>query len=210
MQQRAPAVYEWVARLWNSSLARMPGLPAPLADTATIPLGWGSLLPIVGRYLTYLEANARAWQAGLDSFVCNGCEVPTVAYRVWCRRQLQERFLTFDPPERAVIEAVLRQHRCWTPLFGSATTVFDAELRSHIINCPPEGGVEPPFCQESGQPEMLGYKWPAKPLLKRYMRQRLAPRAAVVMLLLWFLLGRPRVRRAVFFILVFYLGKLSK
>eukprot|EP00927_Polykrikos_kofoidii_P051773 TRINITY_DN45563_c0_g1_i1.p1 TRINITY_DN45563_c0_g1~~TRINITY_DN45563_c0_g1_i1.p1 ORF type:complete len:467 (+),score=58.33 TRINITY_DN45563_c0_g1_i1:111-1511(+) len=215
MQQRAPAVYEWIARLWNSRLCDMhfKGKDVCVGEprSVDVPYGWERLLPVVARYLEYLQLNAQAWTAGQDFFLFNDCQVPVVPYRVWCRKQLQERFLALHVSHRARIEMILQDTGCWKPLFGSATPDNDAALRREVVDSPPEGGTAPPFCSIVGEKKHMGYKWPAKPLMRRYIQKRLAPRVAVAIAVFAFLMSRGRrPRQAVMLAIAFTIGRLSK
>ena len=56
----APAVYEWVARLWNARGSQADG-----EVLGRVPDDWGPILDAIGSaYLPYLCANAEAWKAG--------------------------------------------------------------------------------------------------------------------------------------------------
>lgn len=122
MRERAPGVFEWQARLWNargSAFATVPwgaeatGVEALLADVAMA-------------YLPYLNANARAWQAGQSRFdpCIEGVQyraVPVSQYRVWCLEQLQGRVRALEGVARTEVEAALDQHACLAPLLEIET-----------------------------------------------------------------------------------------
>ena len=119
MRDRAPSVYEWVARTWNARASRigsrelLGGLPEDL----------GPLLRESGEtHLEMLAANAEAHGAGQShhDFRVQGVgyeRVPTSAYRVWALEQLRRNFrrLPREPRERA--EHLLKAHGCWVPLW---------------------------------------------------------------------------------------------
>src|SRR6185295_11464002 len=66
MQERAPAVTEWVARLWN---ARQGTTVGEWCEPGTLPADWMPILKDVGTsYLPYLHANALAWREGHQHF----------------------------------------------------------------------------------------------------------------------------------------------
>ncbi len=116
--QRAPAVNEWVARLWNARGSRCAG---GLVDG--IPDDLLPLLREIGQtHLTYLVGNARAWQAGQDQFdiEIQGApyvSVPASRYRVWCLEELQAgcEALTADAGE--ALRQLLQEQGCWGPLW---------------------------------------------------------------------------------------------
>ena len=63
MQQRAPAVYEWMARLWNCEGSRLDydtGFPEP----GSLPLNWDRLLALLPDYLEYYHLNALVVRDG--------------------------------------------------------------------------------------------------------------------------------------------------
>ena len=102
MRERAPRVYEWVARTWNAKATRVDQ-ESPLNDFSHP--GWKFIFEDICRtYLPYLHRNALAWQAGEHHFDFKTQGVtypalPVVHYRVWCREELQRRFQ--QSPEEA-------------------------------------------------------------------------------------------------------------
>jgi glutathione S-transferase len=139
LRERAPAVFEWVARLWNARRSRCDGAwPAPGA----IPAPWLDLLADAGSgYLESLHANALAWRAGdrrMD-FTVQGVRyrrVPVVQYRVWCRERLQDHFDSLPEPARATARGILEQAGAWEPLWR------DGRIASHLHE-----DTEPPVCR---------------------------------------------------------------
>lgn len=108
MRTRAPAVNEWVARLWNASPRRFAGTAMP----ETIPGDLGALLCSIREiYLPYLRANAEAFARGdrRVSYPVQGVtfEEPTKPYRVWCRDRLHRAFTALPADDRAAVEAAL-------------------------------------------------------------------------------------------------------
>jgi glutathione S-transferase len=135
MRQTAPAVWEWVARLWNCGPERTDG------DWLTgIPQDWAPWLDDIGRtYLPYLNYNAEAVSAGRKRFTSTAGGVTyrnarVSAYRVWCLEQLRAHFraLPAECAERA--QQRLQQHGCWEPLWRIDT------LQSQVNRA-----VQPPF-----------------------------------------------------------------
>ena len=148
MRARAPAVYEWVARLWNARHSRLaPGAVTP-ADPAgspaptELPSGWGLLLDDIGQaYLPYLYHNASAFAARRPRFTLSiqGVtykDLPTVQYRVYCRHELQRRFHELPAASRAQVEQTLARHGCLEPLLQGGV------IASHYSE-----GHPPPYCR---------------------------------------------------------------
>jgi len=102
MRERAPAVYEWVARMWNAKPgAREPesiaGVDGPLADLLT---------EIAETHLAQLRQNAEAYGQGrarYDQIIqdCRYTNLPVSRYRVWCMENLRRSWLELDLETRA-------------------------------------------------------------------------------------------------------------
>jgi len=140
MQDRAPAVWEWVARVWKargSSLAAeslLDGFPDDL----------GGLLDEIGEtHLPALVANARAHSEGRakHGFTVQGVayrDIPTSQYRVWVVEQLRARAAALAGEARTQVERLLRAHGCWEPIWEPPTISSGHD---------PEGTA--PFCRVS-------------------------------------------------------------
>ncbi len=119
MQERAPAVWEWVARMWNARGSRIAS--EPLLDG--IPADLGGLLDEIGQtHLPALAANARAHSDRRDThgLTVQGVayrELPTSQYRVWVLEQLRERFEALPDRARGPLEQLLRAHGCWEAIW---------------------------------------------------------------------------------------------
>lgn len=118
MRERAPAVQEWVARMWNLQPRRIAA--APLPDRVAGDLG-PLLAAIAEIYLPYLDATAAAYGRGEPRvrYEVRGTafDEPTKPYRVWCRDRLRDAFIALPPPARAVVvDAIGREvERLATP-----------------------------------------------------------------------------------------------
>jgi glutathione S-transferase len=118
MRQRAPAVWEWITRMWNCSPERARG------DWLTgVPDDWGSCLDDIGAaYLPYLCENVLAVRAGRKrwSVTVDGVYYPNArasAYRVWCLEQLQAAFEQMPEAQQQEAQLILERHGCWEPLW---------------------------------------------------------------------------------------------
>jgi glutathione S-transferase len=140
MRERAPAVWAWVARLWNARRSRVAGDFAP---AGTLPEGWDALLRDAGAgYLPYLHANAVAFVEGRRRFDWSVEGVtyratPVVRYRVWCRERLQDRFETLAAPDRERVRARLDACGAFEPLFR------DGRIASGLDDGSPWAGGPP-------------------------------------------------------------------
>ncbi|MDH3686919.1 MAG: glutathione S-transferase family protein [Myxococcales bacterium] len=118
MRETAPAVFEWVARVWN---ARSSVTGGELLQH--VPEDWGPILDSIGSaYLPYLCANAEAWQAGRSQFDVDIEGAPyrkirTSRYRVWCLEELRRHFAELPDADQATARERLEAHGCWVPLW---------------------------------------------------------------------------------------------
>jgi glutathione S-transferase len=139
MRHKAPAVWEWITRLWNAGPRALTG-----DWQAGIPDDWSPWLnDIGGTYLPYLCANAEAVARGSKRFspTVNGVTYPRAkasVYRVWCVEQLRAHYQALPPEPAARVRERLERHGCWEPLWRVET---------------PDSGVnrdsEPPFGSNS-------------------------------------------------------------
>jgi glutathione S-transferase len=148
MRERAPGVYEWVARMWNTRATSratewIPSIDAPLAAL---------LREACETHLVQLRANAIAVAAGKDRFdqEIQGVayeKLPTGRYRVWCLEALRLAWAGLDDAAREMLGRFLVEPGAavlWdttTPLgsgydpegrapFNRALNVFDKDVRS--------------------------------------------------------------------------------
>lgn len=142
MQQRAPAVFEWVARLWD---ARHSTTQGEWCAPGTLPHDWLPLLQDIGAaYLPYLHANALAWREGRShfDFEVQGARylrLPVVQYRVWCRERLQQHFAALPEEARAPVEELLAATGALQPLLA------DGSIASGLYT-----DTRPPLCRPRG------------------------------------------------------------
>jgi len=113
MRRRGPAVYEWLARLWNAKSAKLGAEPAWVWPTGEY---WQPLLRRIAReYLPYLHQNAVAFRDGKKRFDFNGQQLAfpgtvTTDYRVWCRQVLQGRYRALGPRDRDRVDELFAAH----------------------------------------------------------------------------------------------------
>ena len=118
MRETAPAVFEWVARVWN---ARASVTGGELMDN--VPDDWGPILDSIGSaYLPHLCANAEAWKANRNHFDVDiegthYLNIRTARYRVWCLEELRRHFGALTEPEQRETRTRLEAHGCWEPLW---------------------------------------------------------------------------------------------
>jgi glutathione S-transferase len=119
MADRAPGVWEWVARMWNARASRFGD--RELLDE--VPRDWDPLFAESARtHLEQLDANARAHKLGefehdlvVEDVTYRA--VPTSPYRVWCLEQLRARFDELDETAAGVVRRRLEAAGAWEPMW---------------------------------------------------------------------------------------------
>lgn len=113
MRDRAPAVYEWVARLWNASSPRSTRIAeidsTTMPNANVIPPSWAPILErIRTEYVPYLEANAVALRDGRHFFdfgVFRGTHVSE--FRAQGAARLADRLAALSPEDRRRVAAAV-------------------------------------------------------------------------------------------------------
>jgi hypothetical protein len=117
MRNRAPAVYEWVARMWNARADRI-GSDAWMALDGGLP---DDLLPLLARagrrYLPALHANAKAVAEGRArySVTLQGKQypnLPAIPFQAWRRSVLQRDLVALADGPSATVRAALSKTGC--------------------------------------------------------------------------------------------------
>lgn len=117
MRNTAPAVYEWVARMWNARASRLAGSTWALPGGG-LPDGLEPLLARAARrYLPALHANARAvadrrsnYTATLDGRPYRGLEA--VPFQAWRRSVLQRELAQLPADAAGPVRATLERTGC--------------------------------------------------------------------------------------------------
>lgn len=97
MRNRAPAVYEWVARMWNTKFGESEPKLIDAIDGVLVDL----LREGSETHLAQLRQNAAAFTRGLKRYDqdiqdCRYVQVPTSRYRLWCLEQLRRAWADLD------------------------------------------------------------------------------------------------------------------
>ena len=108
MRTRAPAVYEWVARMWN---AKSPTSEPELIEDIDDVLA-DLLLEVSETHLAQLRQNAQAYSDNLARYDqtiqnCHYVQVPTSRYRVWCLEELRRAWEELDDSSGEILQARL-------------------------------------------------------------------------------------------------------
>lgn len=110
MRERAPAVHEWVARMWNLKLSDYAQLPF----AEEIPDCTQSLFELVaGEFIPYMQANEAAVCGKKRSFIfiSKGVEMklPTHTYRAWRFQRMRKRFQALEAADQQKLHSHLGQ-----------------------------------------------------------------------------------------------------
>jgi len=135
LRERAPAVLEWVARVWNLQPLQFADSPQP----ESLSPGLDPLLAMVcADYLPALAANEVAHQQGgrLASWRCRGVafSVPVNPYQLHCLQQLRWRYQALPDPEREQVNRWLR--RC-NAAQGATAAALLADARAMVSAATP-------------------------------------------------------------------------
>lgn len=108
MRERTPAVYEWLARMWNARATTT----APLWTTRPTEDAQPMLREICETHLVQLAENARAFAGDARRFdvQVQGCayrNLPVSRYRVWCLEVLRKRFDALGSQEQVCVKSLL-------------------------------------------------------------------------------------------------------
>jgi len=113
MRGRAPAVFEWVARMWNAgSLNETPAFLDRVPEDAE-PL----LRELAETHLVQLRENALAFARGEPTFAMTvqGTRyrrLPVSQFRVHCLAQLREHFAALSPEAQTAVRGLLPYPGC--------------------------------------------------------------------------------------------------
>lgn len=113
VRRYGPNTYEWLARLWN---AKIPKLPQQQIWVWPQGEHWAPLLQRIAQdYLPYLHQNALAFAKGRKRFDYTGNtfslgKTRTTNYRVYCREVLQQEFNRLPAADQNKLEALFEPH----------------------------------------------------------------------------------------------------
>ena len=139
MEERAPAVYAWVGRVWNARAHRLGREPIP--SDFSHP-GWEYFLrDIMQNYWPFLLGSARAWAAGQPRFdhQAHGVtyeNLKVVHYRVYCLEVLQNEYRNLNEPDRRTVDDLLRPYGAIELIEGLDSGLmeeFELPLRSDRV-----------------------------------------------------------------------------
>lgn len=135
MRTRAPAVHEWVARLWNTKLADYNNTPfAGQWPSELTPL----LNVVCAEFLPYMQANELAIEQGARQFEFNSqgvvFKLPTQRYRAWRYQRLRMRYRALTHSSQQEISTCFPE--LGTALSKPVTCPIEARIRGLPISTP--------------------------------------------------------------------------
>jgi len=142
MRNHAPAVYEWVARMWNARASRL-GAGAWTTTEDGLPDGLAPLLQRAARrYLPDLHANAAAVAAGRRhySVTLEGKEYPrltAIPFQAWRRAMLQRELTSLDRDLAGVVRETLSRLGCLSWLEDDGDLAVDYSEVADLPLCRP-------------------------------------------------------------------------
>lgn len=132
MRDRAPAVYAWVARMWNAKAATTtPSWPGSALEDAQ-----SMLQEICETHLVQLAHNAQAFAENARRFdveiqTCRYRDLPVSRYRVWCLEELRRQFSALHDDEQDRVRSRLPYPAAeilWTAKFSTRSDYDVARL----------------------------------------------------------------------------------
>ena len=108
MRTHAPAVYKWVARMWNLQVMNDEPQLIEEIDGLLVNL----LTEVCETHLSQLRQNADAYRGNLTRYDqdvqgCHYVQVPTSRYRVWCLEELRRAWQKLDDISQTKLRIVL-------------------------------------------------------------------------------------------------------
>jgi glutathione S-transferase len=118
IKNEAPSILNWLDALQNTKLKNIKH-----EFIEDIPADLDPLLEEIGRvYLPYLCKNVEAVQSSKKYFEFRTGELNIrkarfSQYRVWCLKELREKFYSLSKDDQTSVEQMLRKFDCWEPLW---------------------------------------------------------------------------------------------
>lgn len=135
MRLRAPAVHEWVARLWNTKLDNFNHV----AFETEIPNELQPLIKLVcGEFIPYMQANEHAVVNKYKQFEFKSgdstLKLPAQRYRAWRYQRLRNRYQLLDKQTQITLSA--RIPELGIALAYAVTSPIDARIKGLPISTP--------------------------------------------------------------------------
>lgn len=158
MQNFAPNVYEWIARLWNCKSSKMKNINPDFPSDGQLPASWDKLLQLLPDYFDYYLLNYQSFHLNKSSFEwinkCQCFKVPVVPYRAWCKQELSMLFNCLDESDKKTVVDILANKA------KINKTTIDQFFQLDKPDILPECGISPPLSLPNKKTgSVLSYKW---------------------------------------------------
>ena len=133
IKNEAPSILNWLNALQNTKLTNLKH-----KYLEQIPDDLDPILEEIGRvYLPYLCKNADAVQNGKKYFEFKSGELTIrkarfSQYRVWCLKELRDKFLSLAKEDQSSVEEMLRKFGCWKPLWINEELPLDSQQEENL------------------------------------------------------------------------------
>ena len=133
IKNEAPSILNWLKALQSSQLTNSEN-----QYIEEIPADLDPLLEEIGRvYLPYLCKNVDAVQSGKKYFEFKSNELNIrkarfSQYRVWCLKELREKFYSLPKDDQTSVEQMLRKFHCWEPLWMHKKLPLDSKQEAKL------------------------------------------------------------------------------
>lgn len=153
MRDTAPAVFEWVARMWNARASDF----ADRVLLDAVPDDWEPVLAEAATgYLPYLAANAEAASAGQASFAVTlqgvNWRLPVNLNRVHCLKALQTAFAALPTDAAVAVRSRLEAAGAWTPLWQVTPPDIGFDPQGRLPFLTPSTAWAPDAAPRRGRP----------------------------------------------------------
>ena len=137
MRAKAPAVVEWIGRLWNLGPADFENAES----ISTFPAELAPMLDHVCRtYLPYLSSNTEALADGQQRvcYTADGVDwkEPVKPYRAWCLDRLRGSYQALGPPDKGHVRELLKN--------ANAIDILEAPRNANVAARVPELPIRRP------------------------------------------------------------------
>ncbi len=153
MRDTAPAVFEWVARMWNARASDF----ADRVLLDAVPDDWEPFLAEAATgYLPYLAANAAAAAARQATFAVTlqgvNWRLPVNLNRVHCLQALQTAFAALPTDAAVAVRSRLEAAGAWTPLWQVTPPDIGFDPQGRLPFLTPETAWAPGAAPKRGRP----------------------------------------------------------
>jgi hypothetical protein len=133
IKNEAPSILNWLDALQTTQLKS-----SEHQYIEEIPADLDPLLEEIGKvYLPYLSKNVEAVLSGKKYFEFKSGELNIrkarfSQYRVWCLKELREKFYSLPKDDQTSVEQMLRKFDCWEPLWTHKKLPLESKQEENL------------------------------------------------------------------------------